>query len=89
MGVVVRQAWSKSQWTVLMGYFTISTKLLNAIKHITDDIFLSGRQRTGALCVCDRVRSRKVGNWLGGMDATQYDTFTRLLRFFYIISLLI
>jgi len=26
MGVVLRQAWSKSQWTVLMGYLTISTK---------------------------------------------------------------
>jgi len=23
MGVVLRQAWSKSQWTVLMGYLTI------------------------------------------------------------------
>jgi len=40
---------SESQWTVLMGYLTISTNV-DAIKHITDDvIFLSGRQRTGAL----------------------------------------
>ena len=40
---VLRQAWSKSQWTVLMGYLTTST-MLDAIKHITDDIFfLSGR----------------------------------------------
>ena len=36
---------------VLMGCLTISTNV-DAIKHITDDvIFLSGRQRTGALCV--------------------------------------
>jgi len=41
---------SESQWTVLMGYLTISTNV-NTIKHITDDIFLSGRQRTGVLCV--------------------------------------
>jgi len=25
--VVLRQAWSKSQWTVLMGYLTISTNV--------------------------------------------------------------
>jgi len=49
--VFLRQAWSKSQWTVLMGYLTIST-MLDAIKHITDDIFfLSGRHCTGALCM--------------------------------------
>ena len=41
---------SESQWTVLMGYLTISTNV-DAIKHMTDDIFLSGRQRTGALCM--------------------------------------
>ena len=41
----------ESQWTVLMGYLTISTNV-DAIKHITDDnFFLSGRQHTGALCV--------------------------------------
>jgi len=27
MGVVLRQAWSKSQWTVLMGYLTTSTNV--------------------------------------------------------------
>jgi len=43
MGVVLRQAWSESQWIVLMGYLTISTiKMLDAIKHnITDDNFFS------------------------------------------------
>ena len=37
MGVAFRQAWSESQWTVLMRYLTISTKLLDAIKHIRPD----------------------------------------------------
>jgi len=27
MGVVLRPAWSKGQWTVLMGYLTISTNV--------------------------------------------------------------
>jgi len=40
MGVVLRQACSESQWTVLMGYRTISTNV-DAIKHITDDNFSS------------------------------------------------
>jgi len=39
MGVVLRQAWSKSQWTVLMGYILLPRQMLDAIKHITDDIF--------------------------------------------------
>jgi len=38
MGVAVHQAWSESQWTVFMGYLTISTNV-DAIKHITDDNF--------------------------------------------------
>ena len=41
---------SKSQWTVLMRYLTISTDV-DAIKHITDDRFSFRRQRTGALCI--------------------------------------
>jgi len=41
---------SESQWKVLMGYLTISTNV-DDIKHSTDDNFLLGRQRTGALCV--------------------------------------
>jgi len=51
MGIVVRQAWSESQWTVLMGIL-LSQQMSDAIKHITDDNFcLSGRQHTGALCM--------------------------------------
>ena len=49
MGVVLRQTWSESQCTVLMGYLILSQQMLDAIKHITDDtVFLSGRQRIGA-----------------------------------------
>jgi len=48
MGVVLRQAWSKSQWTVLTGHLTISTNMLDTIRHITDDNF-SFRKK--ALCV--------------------------------------
>jgi len=44
MGVVLRQAWSKSQWTVLMGYLTISTNVRRYQTHHRRQ-FLSGRQR--------------------------------------------
>jgi len=41
--VVLRQAWSESQWTVLMGYLTTSTNVWR-YQHITDDnFFLSER----------------------------------------------
>jgi len=42
---------SESQSTVLMRYLTTSTDV-DAIKHSTDDNFLLGRQRTGALSNC-------------------------------------
>ena len=50
MGVVLRQAWSKSQWTVLMGYLTTSTNVRRYQTHHIWQFFLSGSQRTGALC---------------------------------------
>ena len=34
----------------IKGYVT-TQQMLDAIKHITDIFFLSGRQHTGALCV--------------------------------------
>jgi len=37
MRVVFRQAWSESQWTVWD--ILLSQQMLDAIKHITDDIF--------------------------------------------------
>jgi len=48
--VDLRQSWSKSKWTVLMGYFTISTNVRCYQTHHRWQFFLSGRQRTGALC---------------------------------------
>ena len=37
---------------MLMGYLTISANVDAIIKHITvHNFFLSGRQRTGALCI--------------------------------------
>jgi len=38
-GVVLRQAWSKSQWAVLIGYLTIPEQMLDAIKHTQMTIF--------------------------------------------------
>jgi len=43
MGVVVRQAWSKSQWTVLMGYLTTSTNVRRYQTHHIWQFFLSRR----------------------------------------------
>jgi len=43
MGVVLRQAWSKSQRTVLMGYLTTSTNLRRYQTHHIWQLFLSGR----------------------------------------------
>jgi len=52
MGVVLRQeAWSKSQWTVFMGYLTIS--MLDAIKHITDDNLFFPQDSAQVYCACN------------------------------------
>ena len=51
MGVVFHQAWSKSQWTVLMGYL-LPQQMLDAIKHITDDTFSFRKiAHKGIVCV--------------------------------------
>jgi len=46
-----RKAWSESQLTVLMGYLTISTNVRRYQIHHRWQLFLSERQRTGALSV--------------------------------------
>jgi len=38
MGVALRQAWSKSQWTILMGYLTISTNVRRYQTHHTSQM---------------------------------------------------
>ena len=57
MGVVLRRAWSKSQWTVLTGYLTTSTNVRRYQTHYTPQmtIFLSERQRT-VHCACNTVQ---------------------------------
>jgi len=60
MGVFLRQAWSESQRTVLMGYCTISTNVRRYQTYYWWQLFLSGRQRTGALCV---TQSNWVKMW--------------------------
>jgi len=51
MGVVLHQASSESQWTVLMRYLAISNNFRRYHTHHRRQPFLSGRQCTGALCV--------------------------------------
>jgi len=43
MGVVLRQAWSKSKWTVLMGYLTISTNVRRYQTHHRWQFFSFGK----------------------------------------------
>jgi len=59
MGVVLRQAWSKSQWTVLMGYLTISTNVRRYQTHHRWHFFSFRKiaHGTGALCVI-------LSNWV-------------------------
>jgi len=43
MGVVFHQAWSESQWTVLLRYLNnilLSQQMLDAIKHVDNTIVL-------------------------------------------------
>ena len=46
MGVVLRQAWSESQWK--------SQQMLDAIKHITDDKFFFQEDSAQVHCVCNK-----------------------------------
>ena len=43
MGIVLRQAWGKSKWIVLMGYLTTSTNVRRYQTHHRWQFFLSGR----------------------------------------------
>ena len=59
MGVVLRQAWSKSQWTVLMGYLTIST---NARRYQTGhrSQFFFQEDSTQVHCVCNTIQLSEI-----------------------------
>jgi len=56
MGVVFRQAWSGSQWTVLMGYLTISTNVRRYQTH--HKLHFVSFQEDSALvhCACNTVQ---------------------------------
>jgi len=56
---VLGQAWSKSQWTLLMGYLTTST-MLDAIKHITDDNFFFRGDSAQVHYVCNTIQLSDV-----------------------------
>jgi len=52
MGVVLRQAWSKSGiWDILL-----SEQMLDAIKHITDDNFFFQEDSALVHCACNTVQ---------------------------------
>jgi len=55
MGAVLHQAWSKSQWTVLMRYLTISANV-RCYQHITDDIFCFQEDSAQVHCVCNTIQ---------------------------------
>ena len=56
MGVVLRQAWSKSQWTVLVGYLTITTNVRRYQTHITYDNFFLQEDSQQVYCVCNTIQ---------------------------------
>jgi len=58
MGVLLRQAWSKSQWTVLMGYLTISTNVRRYQTHHRWQFFF---QEDSAQC--DGRHSNGKSSW--------------------------
>jgi len=55
MGVVLCQAWSKSQWAILMDML-LSQQMLDAIKHITDDNFFFQEDSVLVHCACNTVQ---------------------------------
>jgi len=57
--VVFRQAWSKSQWTVLMGYLTISTKVRRYQTQSNTSqttIFFFQEDSIQVHCVCNTIQ---------------------------------
>jgi len=59
MGVVLRQAWSKSQWTVLMGYLTISTNVRRYQIHHRWHFFFQ-EDSTQVHCVCNTIQLSEI-----------------------------
>ena len=55
MGVVLRQAGSKSQWTILTDIL-LPQQMLGAIKHVTDDNFFFQEDSAQVNCVCNTIQ---------------------------------
>jgi len=55
VGVVLRQAWSKRQWTVLVGYFTISTNVRRYKTHHRWH-FVFQEDSAKLHCVCNTIQ---------------------------------
>ena len=53
MCVVLRQAWTVSQWSVLLGYVA---QMLAAIKHVAGDSFVSHQDSTSSHYVLSKVQ---------------------------------
>jgi len=62
MGVFLRQAWSKSQWTVLTGYLTTSTNVRRYQTHHRWQFFLSEWQHRAHRCIVRATQSNWVKN---------------------------
>jgi len=57
MGVVLRQAWSKRQWTVLMGYLTTSTNVRRYQTHHRQHFCCDG-VLCPSLCIVPHLQNR-------------------------------
>jgi len=54
--VVLRQAWSKSQWIVLMGYLTIATNVRCYQTHHRCQFFFFQEDSAHVHCVCNTIQ---------------------------------
>jgi len=59
MRVVLHQAWSESQWTVLMRYLTISTNVISSTSQMTTFSF----RKTAHRCILHATQSNWVKMW--------------------------
>jgi len=58
MGVVLRQAWSKSQWTVLMGYVNVNK--CETLSNTKDDNFFFQEDSAQVHGMCNTVQLSEI-----------------------------
>jgi len=46
--------------SIIMGYLTISQQMLDAIKHITDDLFFFQKDSAQVHCVCNTIQLSEI-----------------------------